>query len=73
MSLQAKPARNGMRRDTTIIIPGNDSKQTNHKPVSSFLYGLYPGNWFSEFSAISITLEEFAPAKIAKKSNTKKS
>jgi hypothetical protein len=72
MSLQAKPAKPGMRRDTTIIIPGHVSKQTNYKPVSSFLYRLYPGNWFCEFSDISITLEEFAPAKIARRTNNKK-
>lgn len=72
MSLQAKPGRTGMHRDTSIIIPGSVSKQTNHNPVSSFLYGLYPGNWFSEFSDISITLEEFAPAKIALQTNNKK-
>jgi hypothetical protein len=72
MSLHAKPARAGMGRDITSIIPGKLSKQANHKSVSSFLYGLNPGNWFSEFSDISITLEEFAPAKIVQKTDRKK-
>lgn len=72
MSLQTKPARAGLCRDTTIITTGKMSERTSKKPVLSFLCRVYPINWFSEFSDISITLEEFAPAKIAQKSNTKK-
>lgn len=63
MLLRAKSAVAGLCRDTTTVLSGNISEQTNLKPVSFFLYRVNPANWFSEFSKISITLEEFAPAK----------
>lgn len=71
MSLQAKPASAGLCRNTPIITAGKVSEQASKKPVLSFLYRVYPANWFIEFSDISITLEEFAPAKTGQKNSTK--
>ena len=71
MSLRAKPAGAGPR-GAAIVLPGNIPGQTNLQPVSSFLYRVNPANWFNEFSAISITLEEFAPVKSMQGTNSKK-
>ncbi len=71
MLLQAKPAEAGLCRNTTSIIPGKVPEHNNRKPVLSFLYRVYPTNWFREFSDISITLEEFAPAKTGQENSTK--
>lgn len=62
MSLRAKPAGAGPC-GAAIVLPGNIPGQTKLQPLSSFLYRINPANWFNEFSTISITLEEFAPAR----------
>lgn len=72
MSLQVKQASTGLYQDTTTRTAAKMPAQIIPKRVLSFFHRLYPANWFSEFSHISITLEEFAPAKKALKPNYKK-
>lgn len=73
MSLQTKPAGCGPHSCIASISPGEVPVLTNKTQVSSFLHRVNPVNWFNEFSKISITLEEFAPAKPRLETGNKKS
>jgi hypothetical protein len=71
MLVQTKPAGAGPGGDTTISTAGKMAAQSRKKPVFYFLHRVYPTNWFSEFCDISITLEEFAPAKTGQENSTR--